>query len=210
MVMCGTSWRNIFPISISLSWMAVPCPSIVAVSGLPSIALLDREALEIGNMLGVDKLVRENLDYMAGTTWYLFEPGLAKGKVLEAVEKVNASPITRMVSMQASDRAKNPVLVHYLVLWKVGNDFRATPRLELVSRYTERLEANKLCLESAAKLKSLRQDISALLGAEGYAGTLFEAYAIQMIQAGCTLDMSSMEDGRTVKTLCIPPFSSNQ
>ncbi|KAL3910705.1 MAG: hypothetical protein SGILL_007587, partial [Bacillariaceae sp.] len=50
--------------------------------------LLDGEALEIGNMLGVDEsVVRENLEHMAGITRYLFEPGFAKRKVLEAVEE---------------------------------------------------------------------------------------------------------------------------
>ena len=172
--------------------------------------LLDGEALEIGNMLGVDEsVIRENFEHMAGITRYLFEPGFAKRKVLEAVEEVNASRITRMVSMQASDRAENRVMVHSLVLWKIDNDFAATPSFELVSRYAERLVAKKLCLESATKLKSAREDLAPLSGAEGYAGALFEAYAIRRIQAGCTLDMRSLEDGRTVKSLCIPPISSD-
>lgn len=131
-------------------------------------------------MLGVDEsLVRENLEHMAGITRYLFEPGFAKRKVEEAVEEVNASRITRMVSMQASDRAENRVMVHSLVLWKVGSDFTATPSFELVSRFAEKLVAEKLCLESTTKLKSARQDMAPLSGAEGYAGALFEACVIR-------------------------------
>ena len=69
--------------------------------------LLDEEALEIGNMLGVDEsVVRGNLEHMTGITLYLFEPGLAKRKVLKVVDEVNASRITRMVSMQTSDWAE--------------------------------------------------------------------------------------------------------
>ena len=75
--------------------------------------VLDEEALEIGNMLGVDEsVVRGKLEHMTGITRYLFEPGLAKRKVLEVVDEVNASRITRMVSMQTSDWAGNS-----LVLW---------------------------------------------------------------------------------------------
>ena len=48
-----------------------------------------------------------------------------------------------------------------------------------------------------------------LSGAEAYADALFEAYAIRTIQGGCTLDMRSLGDGKTVKTLCIPPFSAD-
>eukprot|EP00977_Amphora_coffeiformis_P002878 scaffold538_cov166-Amphora_coffeaeformis.AAC.20 len=91
--------------------------------------LLDREALEISNMLGVEEsVVRKNLEHMAGITRYLF--GLA------------------------SDRAENRIMVHSLVLWKDGNDYTATPSFELVSLYAEKLVVKKLCLESAAKLKS--------------------------------------------------------
>lgn len=166
--------------------------------------LLDQEALEMGSMLGVDEsVVRENLEHMTGITRYLFEPGFAKRKVLEAVEEVNTFRITGMIF-------ENRDVVHSLVLWKVGNDFTATPSFELVSRYAARLVAQKLCLESAATLKSARQDMAPLSVAEGYAEALFEAYAIRTIQAGCTLDMRSLEDGRTVKTLCIPPFSSDR
>ena len=172
--------------------------------------LLDEEAFEIGDILGVDKsVVRENLNHMTGITRYLFEPGFAKRKVEEAVEEVNASRITKMVSMQASDRAENRVMVHSLVLWKVGSDFMATPSFELVSSFAEKLVAKKLCLEAAAKLKSARQDMAPLSGAEGYAGALFEAYAIRTMQAGCIFDMRSLDDDTTVKTLCIPPFSSD-
>jgi hypothetical protein len=172
--------------------------------------LLEEEAFEIGDMLGVEhSVIQENLNHMTGITRYLFEPGFAKRKVEEAVVEVNASSISKMVSMQASNRAENRVMVHSLVLWKVGSDFLALPSFELVSRFAEKLVAKKLCLEAAAKLKSVRQDMAPLSGAEGYAGALFEAYAIRTIQAGCTFDLRSLEDGTTVKTLCIPPFTSD-
>ena len=131
--------------------------------------LLEEEAFEIGDMLGVEhSVIEENLNHMTGITRYLLEPGFAKRKVEEAVVEVNTSSISKMVSMQASNRAESCVMVHSLVLWKVGSDFLALPSFELVSRFAEKLVAKKLCLEAAAKLKSVRQDMAPLSGAEGY------------------------------------------
>lgn len=171
-------------------------------------ALLADEAREIADIIGVDKAVVENnWSHMEGITRYMFEPGAAKRKVEEAVKEVNASSITKMVSMQASNRGENRIMVHSLVLWKMGTTYMADPSFELVSRFAEKLVAKKLCLEAAAKLKSARQDMAPLSGAEGYAGALFEAYAIRTIQEGCTLSLRSLDDG-TVKQVSVPAIGA--
>lgn len=157
-------------------------------------ALSEEEALGIGSLIGVDQdIVKTNLRYMGGITRYLFEPDGAKLKVEDAVTHVDASSIMKMVSSQASNKAAELFMVHSLVLWKVdvanGRGYDQTPRFELVSRYAERLVANKLALESVATLKVARQSMAPLSGAEGYAGALFEAYAIRTLQAGGTFTL---------------------
>jgi len=111
-------------------------------------------------------------------------------------------------------------MVHSLVLWKTGkvhelppkashaDVYLSDPRFELVSRYAEKLVAKKLCLETAAKVKSAREDLMPLSGAEGYAGTLFEAYAIRTLRDGCTLSLRSLESG-IVKQLIVPPINDD-
>jgi len=99
-------------------------------------------------------------------------------------------------------------MVHSLVLWKTDpGGYLADPRFELVSRFAEKLVVQKLCLEAAEILKSARQDLAPLSGAEGYAGALFEAYAIRTIQKGCTLSLRSLDDN-TVKVVIVPPIEA--
>jgi hypothetical protein len=75
---------------------------------------------------------------MKGISRFLFEPGLAKKKVVRAAETVNATSITNIVFMQASDKAGNVAAVHSLVLWTIhGTNYRETPGFELVSHYAE-------------------------------------------------------------------------
>ena len=172
-------------------------------------ALLLDEAKEIADIIGVDKaVVDQNWSHMEGITRYMFEPGAAKKKVQEAVKEVNASSITKMVSMQASNRRENRSMVHSLVLWKMGTTYTDKPSFALVSRYAEKLVAKQLCLEAAAKLKIARQDLAPLSGAEGYAGALFEAYAIRTIQEGCTLSLRSLDNG-TVKEVSVPAIGAD-
>jgi hypothetical protein len=67
--------------------------------------LEEQEALAIGKMIGVEEtVIKETMGYMRGITRYLFEPDLAKRKVRNAVEEVNATSIMKMVSMQSSNR----------------------------------------------------------------------------------------------------------
>jgi hypothetical protein len=174
--------------------------------------LEDQEALAIGKMLGVEEhVVLDNLGYMKGITRYLFELGAAQRKVKEAVAEVNASSITKMVSMQSSNRAENNVTVHSLVLWKAGEDFTDTPTFDLVSRYAENLVAKKLALETIARLKSAREDMAPLSGAEGYAGALFEAYAIRKLQGGGSFEARSLDDASTSPiTITIPRMTTTQ
>eukprot|EP00978_Attheya_sp_CCMP212_P013568 scaffold34053_cov29-Attheya_sp.AAC.1 len=81
-------------------------------------ALSDEEAVCIGDMIDCAKL-----------------------KVEDAVAQVDATAITRMVSMQTRNKAAELVMVHSLVLWKVdvevGRGYDGIPRFELVSHYAE-------------------------------------------------------------------------
>jgi hypothetical protein len=175
-------------------------------------ALSEEEALRIGSLIGVEQdIVKTNLRYMGGITRYLFEPGSAKLKVEDAVRHVDASSITKMVSMQASNKAAELCMLHALVLWKVdvadGRGYDRIPRFELVSRYAERLVANKLALESAETLKAARQSMAPLSGAEGYAGALFEAYAIRTLQVGGTFTLRNL-NGKASVSLNIPSMGA--
>ena len=150
-------------------------------------SLIEKEALDIASLIGVDhEVVKQNLAHMGGITRYLFEPDIAKQKVQEVVRAVDASSITKMVSMQVANKATEQYMVHALVLWKVdvvedGEGYEDNPRFELVSRYAERLVVEKLAVESAETLKAARQSLTPLSGAEGYAGALVEAYGIRTL-----------------------------
>lgn len=166
------------------------------------------EAFEIAEMLGISKdIVEENLTYMKGITRYLFEKDAAKEKVRAALQEVNARSITNMVSMQATSRSEEENAVHALVLWTVsGKQYRDTPKYELVSRYVEKLVAQKLATESTHALKVARINLRPLSGAEGYAGALFEAYAIRAIQEGGPFTMRRLDATEKDMTLQIPPI----
>ena len=159
-------------------------------------ALSEEEALAIAAMIGVaEDVVKTYFSYMNGITRYLFEPRNAELKVKEAVNQVDTTAIMRMVSMQATSKAVERVMVHSLVLWK-ADTYDGTPQFELVSGYAKGQVAKKLAVETAAKLKEARQSMAPLSGAEGYAGALFEAYAIRTLQAGGTFAVRSLS-GKT-------------
>lgn len=103
-------------------------------------------------------------------------------------------------------------MVHSLVLWRVdvcnGKGYDGTPRFELVSRYAERLVAEKLALESAATLKAARQRMASLSGAEGYTGALFEAYAVRSLQAGGTFDLRRSLSDTMSLVLIVPKLGA--
>jgi hypothetical protein len=75
-----------------------------------------------------------------------------------------------------------------------GEGYEDAPRFELVSHYAERLVAHKLAVESVAVLKAARQSLAPLSSAKGYAGALFEAYAIRTLQAGGTFTVRNLKD----------------
>jgi hypothetical protein len=169
--------------------------------------LTEEEAFGIGSLIGVDhEVVKTNLLHMGGIARYLFEQDSAKRKVEEAVEQVNAEAITKLVSMQASSKGTELLLVYALVLWKVdGEDYEGAVRFELVSRFAENLVARKLTLDTLEELKAARKRMAPLSGAKGYAGALFEAYAIRTLQAGGTFTMRNLSDD-TTSSLKIPPL----
>jgi hypothetical protein len=108
----------------------------------------------------------------------------------EASEVVVAKSIMKMVSSQSSTKGKDQVTVHSLVLWLTKKDaqgnymFEGRPTFLMVSRYVERSVSAKLAKETLKKLKKARSKLAPLSGAEGYAGAMFEVYAIRRLQAG--------------------------
>ena len=174
-------------------------------------AYSETEAISTANILGVDAdIVKENFFYMKGIARYFFRPGAAKQKVKSAVLEVSAAGIIKMVSMQASNRGEQLVAVHSLILWKEGASYTDPPSFELVSRYAEQLVAKKLAAETMEDLKNARRNMAPLSGAEGYAGALFEAYAIRTLQAGGTFEMRSLEDASKSDTLDIPVLTTDR
>jgi hypothetical protein len=93
-------------------------------------------------------------------------------------------------------------MVHSLVLWQPElkengkYDHREMVRFELVSRYAEQKVAEKLSKFDLALLLSARLRLSPVSGAEGYAGALFEGYAINKISGGGTFNIFSLEKGK--------------
>lgn len=132
----------------------------------------------------------DNFEHMNGITRYLFRMGSAKQKVDDSVQLVNANAIRKMVAMQSKNKAAENVAVHALVLWSVQKDekgkmlYEAPPKFDLVSRYAESLVAKKLAEEATDTLSAALKEMAPMSGAEGYAGALFEAYAIRKLQSG--------------------------
>jgi hypothetical protein len=176
------------------------------------------EAVAMGLKLGVEKaIIQENFLHTSGITRYLFQSGAGKKHVDEAIEVVNASTICSMVSSQSASKGDNQVIVHSLVLWSVPKDvdgnfkYGASPVFSLVSRYVERMVSQKLVIvkETLTVLKEAQSNLAPLSGAEGYAGALFEAYAIRMLQNGGTFSMRRLNGGDTTETkeLVVPKIA---
>ena len=109
-----------------------------------------------------------------------------------------------MVSSQQTSKGENQAIVHSLVLWSppknvdAGDlDYRGASQFDLVSRYTERILAAKLAKEPMEVLKMAHKDLTPMSGAEGYAGTLFEAYAIRVLQNGGQFTMRRLCESET-------------
>jgi hypothetical protein len=182
---------------------------------LLTMPVLEAEAAKrIAAIVGVkEEIVIENFLYMDGITRYMFEPGAAKKKIAAAANVVSASGILQMVSMQSATEQQDRDMVHSLVKWIVPKDengrfqYLNDPEFELVSRYAESVVAKKLAKEQTLKLKQAMGDMRPLSGAEGYAGALFEAYAIRRFQAGGDFTARSLDGGES-KTICIPRLNT--
>lgn len=171
----------------------------------------EEEAKAMAKIVGVtEEVVLENMTYMNGITRYLFAEGAAKAKVESAVKSVSASAITKMVSMQSSNKREEQFAVHSLVLWRQadGNCLNS-PRFEMVSRYAEALVAKKLLQESMEDLKNARRSMSPLSGAEGYAGALFEAYAIRTFQEGGKFTMRCLDGTNRTEEISVPRLTTD-
>lgn len=159
------------------------------------------ESLRAGRLLGEHNadVIRENFNYMPGIVRYSFNDGAAKQKVLRAVKMVNPDLISTMVASQHTDKDTEKSMVHSLVRWDVGKNvddrycYRDDVRFELVSRYAERLVAKKLSVYDSTRLDNTRRSLQNLCGAEGYAGALFEAFAIRKFLVGGSFVLQSVD-----------------
>jgi hypothetical protein len=147
------------------------------------------EAIVASDFLKVERdIVEENSSHMRGIARYLFEKDSARRKCKTRRRK--------------SMIEKESAMVHSLVLWQPElkengkYDHREMVRFELVSRYAEQKVAEKLSKFDLTLLWATRQRLSPVSGAEGYAGALFEAYAIKKISGGGIFNIFSLETGK--------------
>lgn len=156
----------------------------------------NEEAFMMADIIGVDRsIIEENFTYMNGVGRYLFKKGDARREVTEAITMVSASSISTMVSMQSTNVQEEQLAVHALILWKVSDkNYTEYPIFTLVSQYAEHLVAKQLVKEETNKLRDAMQALQPLSGAEGYAGALFEAYAVRSLQSGGTFEYRELDD----------------
>lgn len=170
------------------------------------------ESLGAGRLLGEHgDVIRDNYKYMPGILRYSFVDGAAKDRVLLAVKNVDPDRISSMVASQHTDKDTEKSMVHSLVRWEVKKNvdgsycYREDVRFELVSRYAERLVAKKLSDYDSTRLDNTRRSLRALCGAEGYAGALFEAFAIRKFLAGGSFVLQSVDgDEKATHTIEVP------
>jgi hypothetical protein len=175
------------------------------------------EAFKAADFLDVSRdVVEENYAHMTGIVRYFFNADSARGKVNEAVLHVNPKSIIKMVQSNECDKRDEDFMVHSLVLWKPkvkengSFDFRAAVSFDLVSRYAEKMVAEKLAKIDLEELRNARLQLSAVAGSEGYAGALFEAFAVKTIRGGGTFEIVSLESTQKADKLeiTIPKMSS--
>ena len=161
-----------------------------------------REEVEaLGRLLGEDKsVIADNFKYMPGIVRYMFTKGSAKSQVEDSASVANPTLISNMVATQHTDKDVTKSMVHSLVCWmpmmKDGKiDYRAKVHYKLVSRFAERLVAEKLYISESEELNKTRRSLTALSGAESYAGALFEAYAIREFLRGGEFHVRNLEGG---------------
>lgn len=170
------------------------------------------ESLGAGKLLGEHgDVIRDNFKYMPGIVRYSFDDGAAKDRVLLAVKNIDPDKISSMVASQHTDKDTEKSMVHSLVRWEVGKKldgsycYREDVRFELVSRYAERLVAKKLSVYDSTRLDNTRRSLQTLCGAEGYAGALFEAFAIRKFLAGGSFVLQSVDgDKKATHTIDVP------
>jgi hypothetical protein len=175
------------------------------------------EAVAMERKLGVEEaVIQEKFLHTRGITRYLFQSGVGTKRVDKAIEVVNASAICRMVSSQSASKGDNQVIVYSLALWSVpkyvDGNFKcgASQVFLLVSRNVERMVSEKLVKETLTVLKEAQSNCPPPLSeAEGYAGALFEAYAIRMLQNGSNFSMRRLNGGDTTETkeLVVPTIA---
>lgn len=135
--------------------------------------------------------------------------GLAKKVVLEAVSIVNAKSLVDTLSTQMTDKTTESIAAHALVKWNSKKDtegcflYDQNASFEMVSRFAEKQVAEKLATLETHELNSSWRKLQPLSGAEGYAGALFEAYAVRRIISGSTLTFINLKDGQT-KSVYVP------
>jgi hypothetical protein len=168
------------------------------------------EGLQLAQILDVDPVtVEENFLYMEGIVRYMLDEGSAKKTVMDAVGIVNAKSLVDMLSTQMTDKTKESVAVHALVRWNTKKDtegcfhYDQSPSFDMVSMFAEKLVAEKLATLESHELYSSWRRLQPLSGAEGYAGALFEAYAVRRFLLGGTFSLISLADGRT-KSVSVP------
>ena len=86
-------------------------------------------------------------------------------------------------------------------------DYRGDVSFRLVSRFVEQKVARKLMEHEMSELWDARRQLSALSGAAGYAGALFEAYAIKTICNGGDFTIFKNENHQqcvTLSTIKVP------
>ena len=170
------------------------------------------ETLQIAKLVDADQdTVEDNFMYMNGIVRYMLIKGMAKNVVLEAIGVVNPKSLVEMLSTQimTEDKTKENIAVHALVQWNTKKDtngrfmYNQKPSFEMVSRFAEKLVAEKLAALETHELDSSWRMLQPLSGAEGYAGALYEAYAIRRFLAGGDLSLFSLKDGRK-KIISVP------
>ena len=169
-----------------------------------------KESMELGNMLGIEEdRVNDNYDHMNGIVRYMFEEGMAKMKVDDSVKVVSPKSLCAMAATQRTDKETERVMVHALVRWEPPKNadqsfkYDGDISFDLVSRYAEAMVAQKLYKENLTELKETTAKLRSLPGAEGYAGALFEAYAVRRFLGGGTFLLEGLQ-GQASKSITIP------
>lgn len=168
------------PPSVSTKGLRKSLPGKYTIFHMPPWS--KKEYSAAGALLNVDEaILEENFGYMNGIIRYAFLEHGARDKMEEAIRDVNPSSIARLVASNDTNKEIEKYMVHSLVLWDVKKkqdgtyDYRGDVSFSLVSRVVEQKVARKLMKYELSALRDARRQLSALSGAKGYAGSLFEA-----------------------------------